>query len=135
MIQKYDSNWKCFSLFVFYCNVSIKISSTPPRLWNFQEFFDTPVCSNPSTVIRFWRIFQPLHLFQPLPSIRHSTARVLFLKAGVIFGIFKHFGNLPLRTDSLKQVHICSTRKLLLHFITFTGMSVPCMAFELSIYY
>ena len=44
LIQKGDSNSKHFSFFVFYFNISNKISSTPPRLLNFQEF------SNPSFI-------------------------------------------------------------------------------------
>ena len=41
---KGDSNSKHFSFFVFYFNISNKISSTPPRLLNFQEFSSLEEC-------------------------------------------------------------------------------------------
>ena len=54
-LLKGDSNSKHFSFFVFYFNVSNKISSTPPRPLNFQEF-SNPL---PPMFIKFWRIYQP----------------------------------------------------------------------------
>ena len=64
LFLKADSNSKHFSIFVFYFIVSNKISSTPPRLLNFQEFFNSPFIPVPP-FIKFWRIFQPPS--SPLP--------------------------------------------------------------------
>ena len=58
--------------------------------------------------------------------------RAPYLKTGVILRKFKQFENFPLPIDQLKQVHNYSAKKMLLPFITFTGMSVTCMAYELS---
>ena len=63
LIQKGDSNSKHFSFFVFYFNVSNKVSSNLPRLLNFQEFPNpTPL---PFRLLSFEEFSNP-------PSIRHS---------------------------------------------------------------
>ena len=82
LIQKGDSNSKHFSFFAFYLNVSNKISSTPPRLLNFQEFSNPPFIPTPAPRLLSFEEFSnppfiPTLPPPPLPSIRHS--RVLFL--------------------------------------------------------
>ena len=69
LFLKSDSNSKQFSFFVFYFNVSNKISSTPPRILNFQEFppsdykvwknFPTPLLLGIQEYSNIPLIFQP----------------------------------------------------------------------------
>ena len=69
LFLKGDSNSNYFSFFVFYFNTLNKISSTRPWLLNSQEFSNLPAPVSfkppPHLFIKFWRIFQSLHLFQP----------------------------------------------------------------------
>ena len=60
LIQKGDSNSKHFSFFVFYFNVSDKISSTAPGLINFSKIFQTPL---------FTPIFPFILSFEELPPV------------------------------------------------------------------
>ena len=50
----------------------------------------------------------------------------------MILGNLEQLGNSLLPIDSLKQAHICSAKKILLPILTFTGISVSSIAFELS---
>ena len=71
LFLKGDSTSNYFSFFVFYFNTLKKIFSTRPRLLNSQEFSNPPPPVSfkppppPHLFIKFWRIFQSLHLFQP----------------------------------------------------------------------
>ena len=70
LFLKGDSTSNYFSFFVFYFNTLNKIFSTRPRLLNSQEFSNLPPPVSfkpppPHLFIKFWRIFQSLHLFQP----------------------------------------------------------------------
>lgn len=50
----------------------------------------------------------------------------------MILGNLEQLGNFLLPIDSLKQANICSAKKILLPILTFTGISVSSIAFELS---
>ena len=91
---KGDSNPKHFSFFVFYFNLSNKISSNPPRLLDFQEFSNSPVYFN-FPVYDVLKNFltspfiPPTHPPPPpppptpppflTPTIRHSNFKILKL--------------------------------------------------------
>ena len=67
LIQKVDSNSKHFSFFVFYFNVSNKISSTPPQALNFQEFsYPWFIPTLPPRLVSFEEFFNS-HLFETFP--------------------------------------------------------------------
>ena len=70
LFLKGNSNSKHFSFFVFYFDVPNKISSTPPRLLNFQEFSNPCLFQPPSPRLLSFEEFSNLpapRLFQPPP--------------------------------------------------------------------
>ena len=69
LIQKGDSNSKHYSFFVFYFNVSNKISSNLPRLLNFQEFPNppSPLPRNQSS------LKYRMQMIRARPQIKNST--------------------------------------------------------------
>ena len=103
LFLKGDSSPEHFSFFLFYFNVSNKISFTPRSLLNFQEFSTSPspVYSNPP-------VYQVLNNF----SIRNSRARCeLYLLMYFIFFIsrpskFNSMGSPPLHYILVCKIHI-----------------------------
>ena len=92
LIQKGDSSSKHFSFFVFYFNVSNKISSTPPRLLNLQEFSNLPA-------------YQVLKNF-PTPRLFQSPL-LLGTQEYVIMCFFKVCGYKNSRFFMVARISLC----------------------------